>query len=153
MARQLGSSTFSGPRSLLLLLRYPHTSIMNSQVQNPPEKRRRKKSSRPPGLLEVLIDSLFFQVMLGKRPISHLWNKSLRDDRSSTHRVEQSFPAMLVDVVLFGLLLLFVPFYRVFRTIVVWVYERYWVKFSLGVITGVCSVMLLFFILDLFFFG
>jgi len=124
---------------------------MNSQVY-PPEKRRRKKSSRAPGLLEVMIDSVFFQVLMGKLSVNHIWDKSLREeDQSPVQRVEQSFPAMATDVILFGLLILFVPFYRVFRIISVWVYERWWVKFSLGVVTGVCSVMLVIFVLDLFF--
>ena len=122
---------------------------MNSHTY-PPDKRRRKKSSRPPGLLEVLVDSVFFRVMLGKTSVSDLWNKSAGEERKPT-RVEQSIPAMAVDVMLFGLLVLFVPFYRVFRAIAVWIYERWWVKFSLGVITGIGSVALVIFALGFFF--
>lgn len=110
-------------------------------------KRRRKKTSGPPGLLEVLIDSNFFQVWSGKAPLSELWNKPDSETQGKRSLVRQGVPAMAVDVVLFVLLVLFAPFYRVFRAIALWIRERWWVKFTLGVITGLASVALVIMVL------
>ncbi len=114
--------------------------------KNNKSKSMRKKRDR--GLFARLVGSNFFQSLVGNQTYSPR-NKNKTTDSTTDFGTarKQSFPSKLVDLALFAILCLIAPLYRVLRAMSNFLGGRYWLKFSLGVITGISSLTALFLIL------
>ena len=124
------------------------TDVASDEPQGTSRKRRKKKTADP-SLLGDLIDSRFFQILIGKQsPFGPAIKKSTRDRK----RAKQSFTALTIDLVIFATLVIVAPVYTICRFILRLITAYWWSKFLLGIATG-CGVMYGLFLLLRFIFG
>ena len=135
---------FSQPKRLINAM----NSQLSTEIRSPHSRRKRK--SRNPGVLEVLLESRFFRILTGKIPLTALFRSGADEGNRGIVRTKNQSPlAIFIDVVIFAILCLLAPFYTVYKYIHVWVRERWWIKFTLGVATGILSVCLVLFVLQI----
>ena len=95
------------------------------------------------GLLSELVQTRFFQLLIGNgAAIARSEDSETESKKPSKSKstVKQSLGSQIVDVLIFGIFCAIAPFILVLRTLSVFIGDRYWVKFSLGVITGISSL-------------
>ena len=107
-----------------------------------PIPRKRSKTPLNPGLLGELIETHFYQVLIGK---ANPFSKSRKSKRRSHKSRNQSVGSMLIDVLIFAGLVVVAPFYTLikffFGTI-----GRFWiVRFTLGIATGLLALYVVYF--------
>ena len=120
----------------------------DSHSQN---KRSKKRKTAPTGLLGRLVSSSFFQFLLGNAAIFGT-AKNVEPIVDDAPHAQQTFTALAIDVVLFAVLVLVAPLYTVCKFCVWFVREYWWVKFVLGIITGLCCLGSVYLLIHLLFF-